>query len=158
MVNQGGKAPNFTLPDTDRKPRSLNEFLKPNGATLLAFFPGAFTTVCTREMCTLRDNMQELNKINAQVVGISVNDPFTNKAFAQNNNLNFPILSDYNREVVKLYNVFHENFGNLKGYTVAKRAVFILDTSGVVVYKWVSDDPSKEPSYEELKRAAAKTS
>ena len=157
MVNQGEKAPNFTLPDTDRKPRSLNELLKPNGATLLAFFPGAFTTVCTREMCTLRDNMQDLNKINAQVVGISVNDPFTNKAFAQNNNLNFPILSDYNREVVKLYNVYHENFGNLKGYTAAKRSVFILDHNGVVVYKWVSDDPSKEPNYEELKKAAAKT-
>ncbi len=157
MVNQGEKAPNFTLPDIDRKPRSLNEFLKPNGATLLAFFPGAFTTVCTREMCTLRDNLQELNKVNAQVVGISVNDPFTNKAFAQNNNLNFPILSDYNREVVKLYNVYHENFGNLKGYTAAKRSVFILDHNGVVVYKWVSDDPSKEPNYEELKKAAAKT-
>ena len=157
MVNQGEKAPNFTLPDIDRKPRSLNEFLKPNGATLLAFFPGAFTTVCTREMCTLRDNLQELNKVNAQVAGISVNDPFTNKAFAQNNNLNFPILSDYNREVVKLYNVYHENFGNLKGYTAAKRAVFILDQNGVVVYKWVSDDPSKEPNYEELKKAAAKT-
>ena len=157
MVNQGEKAPNFTLPDIDRKPRSLNEFLKPNGATLLAFFPGAFTTVCTREMCTLRDNLQELNKVNAQVVGISVNDPFTNKAFAQNNNLNFPILSDYNREVVKLYNVYHENFGNLKGYTAAKRSVFILDHNGVIVYKWVSDDPSKEPNYEELKKAAAKT-
>ncbi len=157
MVNQGEKAPNFTLPDIDRKPRSLNEFLKPNGATLLAFFPGAFTTVCTREMCTLRDNLQELIKVNAQVVGISVNDPFTNKAFAQNNNLNFPILSDYNREVVKLYNVYHENFGNLKGYTAAKRAVFILDHYGVVVYRWVSDDPSKEPNYEELKKAAAKT-
>ncbi len=157
MVNQGEKAPSFTLPDTDRKPRSIHEFLKPNGATVLAFFPGAFTSVCTREMCTLRDNMQELNKINAQVVGISVNDPFTNKAFAQNNNLNFPILSDYNREVVKLYNVYHENFGNLKGYTVAKRSVFILDHNGVVVYKWVSDDPTKEPNYEELKKAAAKT-
>ncbi|TMI22316.1 peroxiredoxin [Candidatus Bathyarchaeota archaeon] len=157
MVNQGEKAPTFTLPDTDRKPRSVNEFLKPNSATILAFFPGAFTSVCTREMCTLRDNMQELNKINAQVVGISVNDPFTNKAFAQNNNLNFPILSDYNREVVKLYNVYHENFGNLKGYTAAKRSVFILDHNGVVVYKWVSDDPTKEPNYEELKKAAAKT-
>src|SRR2546422_10918075 len=142
MVNQGEKAPNFTLADTDRKPRSLSELGKPNGATLLAFFPGAFTTVCTREMCTLRDNLQELNKVNAQVVGISVNDPFTNKAFAQNNNLNFPILSDYNREVVKRYNVFHEDFGNLKGYTVAKRSVFILDRNEVVVYKWVFDDPT----------------
>jgi len=157
MVNQGEKAPNFTLPDIDRKPRSLNEFLKPNGATLLAFFPGAFTTVCTREMCTLRDNLQELNKVNAQVAGISVNDPFTNKAFAQNNNLNFPILSDYNREAVRMYNVFHNDFGNLKGYTAAKRSVFILDQNGVVTYKWVSDDPSKEPNYDELKKASAKT-
>lgn len=158
MVNQGEKAPAFSLPDTDRKPRSLQELLKPGSATILAFFPGAFTSVCTREMCTLRDSMAELNKINAQVVGISVNDPFTNKAFAQNNNLSFPILSDYNREVVKLYNVYHENFGGLKGYTVAKRSVFILDQNGVVVYKWVSDDPSKEPNYEDLKKAAAKTS
>jgi len=158
MVNQGERAPDFTLPDNDRKPRNLRELLRPNGATLLAFFPGAFTSVCTREMCTLRDNMAELNKINAQVVGISVNDPFTNKAFAQNNNLNFPILSDYNREVIKLYNVFHENFGGLKGYTVAKRSVFILDHNGVVVFKWVTEDPTKEPNYDELKKAAAKTS
>lgn len=124
---------------------------------MLAFFPGAFTGVCTREMCALRDNMAEFNKMNAQVVGISVSDPFSNKAFAQNNNLSFPILSDYNREVVKLYNVYHENFGNLKGYTAAKRSVFILDHNGVVVYKWVSEDPAKEPNYDELKKAAAKT-
>src|SRR5438094_10093692 len=108
-------------------------------------------------MRTLHENLKELNKTNTQVVVISVNDPFTNKAFAQNNNLNFPILSDYNKEVVKLYYVYHENFGNLKGYTAAKRAVFILDHNGVVVYKWVSDDPGKEPNYEELKKAAAKT-
>ncbi len=157
MTNQGEKAPGFTLPDTDKKPRSLQELLKPKGATLLAFFPGAFTSVCTKEMCTLRDNMAELSKINAQVVGIDVNDPWTNKAFVEKNNLNFPILSDYNRDVVRLYNVYHNDFGNLKGYTVAKRSVFILDQNGVVTYKWVSDDPTKEPNYEDLKKAAAKT-
>ncbi len=157
MVNQGEKAPDFTLPDNDKKPRNLRESLKPNGATLLAFFPGAFTSVCTREMCALRDSMAELNRINAQVFGISVNDPFTNRAFVQNNSLNFPILSDYNREVVKLYNVYLETFGGLKGYTVAKRAVFVLDHNGVVVYKWVTEDPGKEPNYDELKKAAAKT-
>src|SRR5437870_13897464 len=116
MVNQGEKAPNFTLPDTDRKPRSVQEFLKPNGATLLAFFPGAFTTVCTREMCTLRDNLQELNKINDQVVGVSVNDPFTNQAFVQHNTHNLPLLSDYTTEAVKLHNVYHANFDNPKGH------------------------------------------
>ncbi len=157
MPNPGEKAPSFTLADTERKPRSLNEFLRPHGSALLAFFPGAFTSVCTREMCTLRDNLAELGKINAQVVGISVNDPFTNKAFADRNNLTFPLLSDYNRDVVRLFNVYHENFGGLKGYTVAKRSVFILDSNGVITYKWVSEDPGKEPNYDELKKAAAKT-
>ena len=157
MVNQGEKAPAFTLADSDRKPRSLQELLKPKGATLLAFFPGAFTGTCTKEMCALRDNLAEFNKINAQVVGIDVNDPWTNKAFAEKNGLTFPILSDYNRDIVRMYNVFHNDFGNLKGYTVAKRSVFILDQNGVVTYKWVSDDPSKEPNYDELKKAAAKT-
>jgi glutaredoxin-dependent peroxiredoxin len=157
MVNQGEKAPTFTLNDSDRKPRSLQELLKPKGATLLAFFPGAFTSVCTKEMCKLRDDLAEFSKINAQVVGIDVNDPWTNKAFAEKNGLTFPILSDYNRDIVRMYNVFHNDFGNLKGYTVAKRSVFILDQNGVVTYKWVSDDPSKEPNYDELKKASAKT-
>jgi glutaredoxin-dependent peroxiredoxin len=157
MVNQGEKAPTFTLPDQDRKQHGLQELLKPRGATLLAFFPGAFTSVCTREMCALRDSLAEFNKFNAQVVGIAVNDPWTNKAFAEKNSLNFPILSDYTRDIVKHYNVFHENFGNLKGYTVAKRSVFILDQNGVVTYKWVTEDPGKEPNYEELKNAVAKT-
>jgi glutaredoxin-dependent peroxiredoxin len=157
MVNQGEKAPTFTLHDSDRKPHNLHELLKPKAATLLAFFPGAFTSVCTKEMCKLRDDLAEFNKINAQVVGIDVNDPWTNKSFAEKNGLTFPILSDYNRDVVRMYNVFHNDFGNLKGYTVAKRSVFILDQNGVVTYKWVSDDPSKEPNYDELKKAAAKT-
>ena len=157
MVNQGEKAPTFILPDSDRKQRSLQELLKPKGATLLAFFPGAFTSVCTKEMCKLRDDLAEFNKINAQVVGIDVNDPWTNKAFAEKNGLTFPILSDYNREIVRMYNVFHNDFGNIKGYTAAKRSVFILDQNGVVTYKWVSDDPTKEPNYDELKKASAKT-
>jgi glutaredoxin-dependent peroxiredoxin len=157
MVNQGEKAPGFSLADPDRKQRSLQELLKPKGATLLAFFPGAFTSVCTKEMCTLRDNLAEFNKFNAQVVGIAVNDPWTNKAFAEKNSLNFPILSDYGRDTVRQYNVIHENFGNLKGYTAAKRSVFILDQNGVVTYKWVTEDPGKEPNYDELKKAVAKT-
>ena len=157
MVNQGEKAPTFTLSDSDRKPHNLHELLKPKGTTLLAFFPGAFTSVCTKEMCRLRDDLAEFNKINAQVVGIDVNDPWTNKAFAEKNGLTFPILSDYSRDVVKMYNVFHNDFGNLKGYTVAKRSVFILDQNGVVTYKWVTEDPGKEPNYDELKKALAKT-
>lgn len=157
MVNQGERAPSFTLADSERKPKNLQELLKPKGATVLAFFPGAFTNVCTKEMCALRDSLAEFNKFNAQIVGIDINDPWTNKAFIEKNGLNFPILSDHTRDTVHQYNVYHENFGNLKGYTVAKRSVFVLDQNGVVTYKWLTEDPSKEPNYDELKKAVAKT-
>jgi len=144
----GEKAPDFTLPDQERRMRSLSEFK--GRKVVLAFFPGAFTSVCTKEMCTFRDSMSRFNDLDAVVLGISVNDPFTQKAFAEANNLNFTLLSDYNRETVKKYNVYHENFVGLNGYTAAKRAVFIIDREGVIKYKWVSDDPLKEPNYDEI--------
>ena len=122
---------------------------------VLAFFPGAFTSVCTKEMCTFRDSIQALNSLNAQVVGISVNDPFTNKAFAEANKLLFPILSDYTRETVRKYNVFHDHFAGLAGYTAAKRSVFVLDDDGIVRYRWVSDDPGKQPDYDAIKKVLA---
>lgn len=130
--------------------RSLSEFS--GKKTVLAFFPGAFTGVCTKEMCTFRDSMQAFQSVGAQVVGISVNDPFTNKGFSDINNLQFPILSDYSRETIRKYNVVQVNFAGLKGYDAAKRSVFILDEKGVVRFKWVSEDPGKEPSYEEINK------
>lgn len=153
-VEVGHKPPDFQLPDQDRKQRALTDFL--GKKTVLAFFPGAFTSVCTKEMCTFRDSMQVLNSLNAQVVGISVNDPFTNKAFAEANKLQFPILSDYTKDTIRKFNVFHEDFGGLKGYVAAKRSVFILDSNGTVRYKWVSEDPGKQPDYEEVKKVLAK--
>jgi peroxiredoxin len=152
-VEEGKKPPEFQLPDQDRKQRALKDFL--GKKTVLAFFPGAFTSVCTKEMCTFRDSMQALNSLNAQVIGISVNDPFTNKAFAEANKLEFPILSDYSRETVRKFNVFHDNFAGLTGYTVAKRSVFVLDELGVLRYKWVSDDPGKQPDYDAIKKVLA---
>jgi peroxiredoxin len=148
-VEIGQKPPDFQLPDQNKTMRSLKDFL--GKKTVLAFFPGAFTGVCDREMCTFRDSMGKLSELRAQVVGISVNDPFANKAFAEANKLKFPLLSDYTRETVKKYNVLHENFAGLQGYTVAKRSVFILDGAGTVRYKWISEDPGKEPNYEEIK-------
>ena len=153
-VEVGQKPPDFQLPDQDRRQRNLKDFL--GKKTVLAFFPGAFTSVCTKEMCTLRDSMQVLNGLNAQVVGVSVNDPFTNKAFAEANKLQFPVLSDYKRETVKKFNVYDEDFAGLKGYTAAKRSVFVLDDKGVVRYKWVSEDPGKQPDYDEIKKILAK--
>ncbi len=157
MPNQGEKAPSFTLPDTERKQKSLQELLSQKGATVLAFYPGAFTGVCTKEMCTFRDSLAQFNNLNAKVVGISVNDPFSNKAFAEKNNLNFALLSDYNRDAVKQYGIELKDFAGLKGYTAAKRSVFVLDPHGNVTYRWVSDDPGKEPNYDEVRRAVEKT-
>lgn len=99
--------------------------------------------------------MQTLNSLNAQVVGISVNDPWTNKAFAEANKLQFPILNDYTRETVRKFNVLHVDFAGLKGYTAAKRSIFVLDGKGVVRYRWVSEDPGKQPDYDEVKRLLA---
>ena len=150
MIEVGRKPPDLLLHDQNRTQRALKDFS--GKKTVLAFFPGAFTSVCTKEMCAFRDATQPLMDLGAQVVGISVNDPFTNKAFAEANSLPFTILSDYKRDTVKAYGVFHENFAGLNGYTVAKRSVFILDESGIVRYKWVSEDPSKEPDLEEIIR------
>jgi peroxiredoxin len=154
MANQikvGAKAPDFTLPDINMKPRKLKEFL--GKKVVLAFFVGAFTSVCTKEMCAFRDSMARLIDLKAQVIGISVNDPFSNKAFAEKNRLTFPILSDYNRHVIKAYGVETPDFGGLKGYTVAKRSIFIVDKNGVVRYVWTTDDPTIEPDYREIEKA-----
>lgn len=146
-INQ--KAVNFKLYDTERKEVSLSEFL--GKKVILAFFPGAFTGVCTKEMCTLRDSLSIFNEMNTQVIGISVDSPFANKAFALQNQLTFPLLSDYSRDVIKIYCGVHDDFAGLKGYTASKRAVFVLDENQVVKYSWISDDPAKEPPYEEIK-------
>jgi peroxiredoxin len=153
MVKVGEKAPDFTLVGTDFKPKKLSDFL--GKKTVLAFFPGAFTSVCTKELCKLRDELWRLEQLDARVVAVSVNDPFSQKGFSQDNMLNFPLLSDYNREVVKLYGVELKDFAGLKGYTAAKRSVFVLDKNGIVRYRWVSEDPGVEPNYEEVKAALA---
>jgi len=150
-VKVGDKATDFTLPDTNLKQRSLKEFL--GQKIVLAFFVGAFTVTCTKEMCEFRDSMARLTDLKAQVIGISVNDPFSNKAFLEKNRLPFPVLSDYNRDVVKAYGLELLDFSGLKGYTVAKRSIFILDMNGIVRYVWVSDNPAVEPNYMEIQKA-----
>jgi glutaredoxin-dependent peroxiredoxin len=150
-VSVGAAAPDFKLFDTERKERSLNEFR--GRQVVLAFYPGAYTGVCTKELCTFRDSLTNFNSLNAQVVGISVDGPFANKAFADQNQLTFPILCDYTREVSKKYGGVHEDFAGLKGYSAAKRAVYVLDKNGVVLYVWVSENPGVEPPYDEIKKA-----
>jgi len=151
VIKVGNKAPEFTLFDADKKQRQLSEFRSKN--VVLAFYPGAFTGVCTKEFCAFRDAISNFNNLNAQVVGISVDSPFANKAFAAQNNLQFPLLSDYTREVSKQYGGVYEDFAGLKGYSVSKRAVFIIDAEGRVKYIWVSENPGVEPDYEGISQA-----
>ena len=152
-VEVGQAAPDFTLYDTDRNQRSLSEFKGKN--VVLAFFPGAFTGVCTTEACTLRDTVDQFNSMNAQVIGITVDPPFAQKAWTDQNNVNYPFLSDFNREVVNQYDLAFPNLAGMEGYVAANRAVLVLDKEGVVRYKWVAPNPGTEPDYDEVKNAVS---
>ena len=147
----GQVAPEFTLFDTERKPRSLKEFA--GKKVVLAFYPGAFTGACTKEMCALRDAMTAFNSLDAQVIGISVDSPFANKAFADANKITFPLLSDHTREVSMKYVGVYESFAGVTGYTASKRSIFVLDGKGVIKYTWVTETPGNEPPYDEIQKA-----
>jgi peroxiredoxin len=142
-VDVGSKAPDFTLTNQDRQPVTLSE--QKGHPVVLAFFPAAFSGVCTKELCTFRDSLASLNKARAQVYGISVDTFFSLKAFQEQQKLNFPLLSDFNKEVIREYGVFNEDMIGLKG--IAKRAVFVLDKDGVIRHREVLEDARNEPNY-----------
>mgnify|MGYP003987737379 FL=1 len=148
MVSVGDKAPGFTLVNHEMKSASLDDYS--GGNVVLAFYPGAFTGGCKIELCSIRDGIAKLEDLDAVVLGISVNDPFSNRAFHEDNVLNFQLLCDYNREVVKSYDVYHEDFAGLKGYTAAKRSVFIVGNDGLVKYKWITENPGVLPDFDEV--------
>ncbi|HLB11552.1 MAG TPA: peroxiredoxin [Dehalococcoidia bacterium] len=153
-VAVGQPAPAFTLKDTEMKDRSLQEFK--GKKVILAFYPAAFTGVCTKEMCTFRDSLAQLNSANTQVLGISTDTPFANKAFGKENGITFPLLSDVSREVINAYDIVFPDLAGIKGLTVAKRAIFVIDGGGVVRYKWTAPEPKVEPNYAEVMDAAGK--
>ena len=144
----GQKAPDFTLVSTELKPMSLSSFTGKN--VVLAFYPAAFTGVCEKEMCTFRDRLNDFQGSRTAVVGVSVDSPFANKEFAAKNGLNFPLLSDLTRETIRKYDVVFENLAGVQGFTVAKRAVFVIDSGSMIRYKWVAPEPKVEPNYEEV--------
>ena len=150
----GQKAPQFTLVNTDLKATSLSDFAGKN--VVLAFYPAAFTGVCQKELCTFRDALNDFASAKTAVVGVSVDSPFANKEFAAKNGLNFPLLSDITRDVIKQYDVVFNDLAGVKGFTVAKRAVFVIDRQGTVRYKWVAPEPKVEPNYAEVTAAVKK--
>ena len=147
----GAKAPDFTLTSQDREAVTLSG-LK-GRPVVLAFFPAAFSSVCTKELCTLRDSLGRLKAADAQVFGISVDTFFTLKAFHTDQKLTFPLLSDFNKQAIRDYGVFNEDMIGLKG--IAKRAVFVVDRDGVVRHRQVLDDARNEPDYDKVFSALA---
>ena len=151
-VDVGAKAPDFTLHNQDRQDVTLSQELK-KGPVVLAFFPAAFSGTCQQEMCTFRDSASELNKVNAQVLGVSVDTFFALKAWGDQHKLGFPLLSDFNKEVLPKYGVLNPDMIGLKG--IAKRAVFVIDRNGVVRHREVLEDARNEPDYDKVKQALA---
>jgi glutaredoxin-dependent peroxiredoxin len=142
----GSKAPDFTLTNQERQPVTLSQ--QRGRPVVLAFFPAAFSSVCQKELCTFRDSIARLGQANAQVYGISVDTFFTLKAFHDQQQLSFPLLSDFNKQAIRDYGVFNEDMIGLKG--IARRAVFVIDKDGVVRHKEVLDDARNEPDYEKV--------
>jgi peroxiredoxin len=148
----GSKAPDFTLMNQDREPVRLSDQVG-TGNLVLAFFPGAFSGTCTKEMCTLRDSMSQLSGLGAKVYGISTDTFFTLKAWGDQQKLGFPLLSDYNKDAINAYDVVNPDMIGLKN--IARRAVIVIDKNGVVRYREVLADARNEPDYERLKTALA---
>ena len=148
-LNIGDTAPDFELPDTELKLRALEEFK--GEKIVLTFIVAASSPVCETELCTFRDRWQEISDLGAQVVAISNDGPFANKAFAEKHNFNFPLLGDYSSKTIKDYGILMKDLLHIKDYNAAKRSVFIINEDGKVGYKWVSEDPLKEPNYDEIK-------
>ncbi len=140
----GQAAPDFSLYDSDKKKVSLSDYKGKN--VLLLFFPQAFTGTCTKELCSTRDNIAVYNQANAQVLGISVDSIFTLAKYKEEQQLNFPLLSDFNKEVSTAYGTLYDNFVfDMKG--VSKRSAFVIDKSGIVQYAEVLETASDLPDF-----------
>ena len=144
----GQNAPNFTLKNTAKEPISLSNYL--GKTVIIAFYPGAFTGVCDKEMCAFQDNMAKLNAAEATVIGISVDSPWANAEFARKYNLEFELLSDLDREVVSSYDATFVGLGGLEGYVSANRVVIVIDKAGVIQHRWVAENPGVEPDYDAI--------
>ncbi|MEK7819257.1 MAG: redoxin domain-containing protein [Bacteroidota bacterium] len=147
----GSVAPDFSLTNIDREKKSLSA-LK-GKKVVLVFLPGAFTGVCTKEVCSFQSSLAAYSQLNAEVLAITVDSHFANKAWADANGIKYPVLSDYSRETISNYGGLHFDFAGMSGYSAAKRSVFVVNEEGIISYAWVSENPGVEPPYEEIKNA-----
>jgi glutaredoxin-dependent peroxiredoxin len=155
MLNIGNQAPDFTLIDTERKPISLANYK--GQSVLLLFFPAAFTSTCTAELCQTRDDIAYYSGLNTAVLGISVDMPFTLAKFKEDQQLNFPLLSDFNKSVSKAYDSFYEHWIlGLDG--VSKRSAFVIDKNGILVHQEILENAGHVPNFEAIKLALEQSS
>ena len=148
-IQVGQTAPDFTLFDSSKQLVTLSEQRGSN--VLLLFFPLAFTSVCTAELCSVRDNFKTWEGMNARVFGISVDSLYTLARYKEDQNLNFPLLSDFNKDVSKSYGSLYEKFGyGMQG--VSKRSAFLIDKEGVVQYAEVLENAGEQPSFEAIQQ------
>ena len=148
----GDHAPDFTLFNSDKKKVALADYKGTN--LVILFFPLAFTGVCTKELCEMRDSLTDFNHLNAQVVAISVDSLYTLNRFKEEQHLNFPLLSDFNKEVCTAYQSIYAEFGfGMKG--VAKRSAFVVDGEGILRYVEVLENAAEIPSFENIKTTLA---
>jgi glutaredoxin-dependent peroxiredoxin len=149
-LQPGQKAPDFTLFSSDKKPVSLTDYTGKN--LVMLFFPMAFTSVCTAELCEMRDNIATYSNLNAEVVGVSVDSPFTLAKFKEEQALPFPLLSDFNKEVSTEYGSLYETFAmGMKG--VSKRSAFVIDGEGVIQYAEVLENAGEVPNFTGIQEA-----
>lgn len=153
-IEAGQNAPDFSLYDSDKNKVTLSDYK--GKQVLLLFYPQAFTGVCTKELCSIRDNIAQYENVNAQVFGISVDSVFTLAKFKAEHVLNFPLLSDFNKEVSQAYGTLYENWiFDMKG--VSKRSAFVIDEEGIVQYAEVLENAGDLPNFEAIEAALAVT-
>lgn len=151
-IQTGQQAPDFTLYDSDKQKVTLSDYKGKN--VLLLFFPAAFTSVCTQELCSTRDNIALYGKANAQVFGISVDMPFSLAKFKEEQKLNFPLLSDFNKEASTAYGCLYATFAvDLRG--VSKRSAFVIDKEGIVRYAEILEKASDLPDFTAIQKTLA---
>ena len=155
QIEVGSKAPDFSLFDSDKKKVNLSDFIGKN--ILLLFFPQAFTSTCTKELCAVRDDISRYSNANAQVVGISVDSVFTLKKYKEEQQYNFLLLSDFNKDVSARYDSLYDNWIlDMKG--VSKRSAFIIDKTGFIQYAEVLESAGDVPNFESINEKLASLS
>ncbi|MGH7500976.1 MAG: redoxin domain-containing protein [Longimicrobiales bacterium] len=150
MLQQGQPAPDARIAIRPREWKGIHE-LRDGRPAVLLFFPLAFSSTCREEMCTMAEDHSRYRKLGVDVYGISIDSPYVNARFAEETGATFPILSDFNKEATRAYDVYREDLGGLLG--VSERAVFVIDAGGTIAWTWQGEHPGVMPPFDQIEAA-----